>query len=216
MPIEPGTYDLPDAGLVRGFGKGYRFLVWQPDRIVLVLGHSNPVSRSVIEGNVLHDGISLCRRPSGGQAVLLTPAMLAVSATIGPNHPASPYPFFTVFTSRLIRVLERLGINDLARQGISDITLGGRKIAGSAIHQNRERLFYHAVLNVGEPGETFKRYLLHPQREPEYRQRRPHDEFVTSLRESGYPFPIADIARELNREMAPPPLPEEHARPSPS
>ena len=215
MPIEPGTYDLPDAGLVRGFGTGYRFLVWQPDKIMLVLGHSNPVSRSVIEANVLHDGIPLCRRPSGGQAVLLTPAMLAVSAAYGLDRPAAPYSFFTIFTSRLIRALERLGVNGLSRQGISDITLGGRKIAGSAIHQNRERLFYHAVLNIGEPGETFKKYLLHPQREPEYRQRRPHDEFVTSLRESGYPFPIAEIARTFDREMAPPPLPQNHARRSP-
>lgn len=214
MPIEPGTYDLPDAGLVRGFGTGYRFVVWRPDRIMLVLGHSNPVSCSVIEANVLHDGIPLYRRPSGGQAVVLTPAMLAVSAAYGLDYPTSPYPFFTVFTSRLIRALERLGVTGLSRQGISDITLEGRKIAGSAIHQNRERLFYHAVLNIGEPGETFKKYLLHPQREPEYRQRRPHDEFVTSLRESGYPFPIGEIARVLDREMAPPPLPEDHARPS--
>ena len=214
MPIEPGTYDLPDAVLVSGFGTGYRFLVWQPDRTMLVLGHSNPVSRSVIEENVLRDGIPLCRRPSGGQAVLLTPAMLAISAAYGLDHPSSPYSFFTVFTSRLIRALERLGINGLSRQGISDITFGGRKIAGSAIHQNRERLFYHAVLNIGEPGETFKKYLLHPQREPEYRQRRPHDEFITSLRESGYPRPIGEIARVLNHEMAPSPLPEDHARPS--
>lgn len=214
MPIEPGTYDLPDAGLVRGFGTGYRFLVWQPDRIVIVLGHSNPVSRSVIEENVIRDAISLCRRPSGGQTVLLTPAMLAVSAAYGLDRPASPYPFFTVFTSRLIRALGMLGINGLSRQGISDITLGGRKIAGSAIHQNRERLFYHAVLNIDEPGETFKKYLLHPEREPEYRQGRPHDEFVTSLRESGYPFPIGEIVRVLDREMTPPPLPEDHARPS--
>jgi lipoate---protein ligase len=214
VPIEPEAYDLPDAELVRGFASGYRFLVWQPDRIVLVLGHSNPVSRSVIEETVIHDDIALCRRPSGGQAVLLTPAMLAVSAAVGPDRPASPYPFFTVFTFRLIQALERLGITGLSRQGISDITLGGRKIAGSAIHQNRERLFYHAVLNIGEPGETFKKYLLHPQREPEYRRRRPHEEFVTSLRESGYPFPITEIARELNREMAPPPIPEDHARPT--
>lgn len=213
MPIEPGPYDLPDAGLIEGFKTGYRTLVWQPEKITLVLGHSNPVARSVIEENALSDGITLRRRPSGGQAVLLTPAMLVVSAACALDHPASPYPFFTLFTSRIIQALEKLGIEDLSRQGISDITIRQRKIVGSAIHQNRERLFFHAVLNVGEPGKTFERYLLHPQREPEYRRGRRHEEFVTSIRESGYPVSISGIARALDLEMTPPPILETHERP---
>jgi lipoate-protein ligase A len=140
--------------------------------------------------------------------------MLVVSAAYGLDHPASPYPFFTLFTSRMIRALSSLGIEDLSRQGISDITIRQRKIVGSAIHQNRERLFFHAVLNIGEPGETFERYLLYPQREPEYRGGRRHEEFVTSIRENGYPFPIAEIVRALDLEMTPPPVLETHERPS--
>ena len=60
---------------------------------------------------------------------------------------------------------------------------------GSAIYQNKEKVFYHAVLNIQETSSLISKYIKHPQREPEYRQQRSHEDFVTSLKEQNYQIP---------------------------
>lgn len=70
--------------------------------------------------------------------------------------------------------------------GISDNTISGKKILGSAIYRNKDKLLYHAVLNLSEPASTFEKYLKQPVKEPDYRNGRKYIDFVTSLKDNGY------------------------------
>ena len=195
MPVEVRPYDLPDAALFGGTGDG--MLVWQPAETIIVLGQSNTPERSLIIKNVLSDSIPVTKRPTGGEAVILTPHMAVVTVAREFREMARSKEFFMEVNSLILNVLSDLGVKNYGTRGISDITIGHRKILGSSMHRRDNRLVYHGVLNLAGDPSIFGRYLSHPSREPDYRQYRPHGEFVTSLRNEGYNIEYIDIAHKL-------------------
>jgi len=195
MLVEVRPYDLPDAAIFGGTGGG--MLVWQPAETVIVLGQSNTPERSLITKNVLSDGIPVTKRPTGGEAVILTPEMAVITVAREFTEMARSKEFFMEVNGRILDVLSDLGVKNYGTRGISDITIGHRKILGSSMHRRENRLVYHAVLNLAGDPSIFGRYLRHPSREPDYRRYRPHAEFVTSLRNEGYNITFQDIAAIL-------------------
>ncbi|HWQ08454.1 MAG TPA: hypothetical protein VN436_05080 [Holophaga sp.] len=180
-------YALPDACLLEDRESPYRALAWIPDGPVVVLGCSSKVERAVDAPAVLQAGIPVFRRPSGGESMFLSPGMAAVSLVVDPGSLRPSRALFDAAGARIVQALARLGVAGLRVEGTSDLTIGGCKLLGSAIHKRGTRLFYHAVLNVVEEPAAIQRYLLHPVREPAYRQGRSHDAFVTSLAGAGFP-----------------------------
>ena len=201
MPLIIKPYDLPDASLFGGSGNG--MLVWQPAETIIVLGQSNSPERSLISENVEADNIPVTKRPTGGEAVVLSPEMVVITVARNFNGITSSKEFFREVNSLIIAALCDLGVQDLGSKGISDITIGNRKILGSSMHRRDNRLVYHAVLNTGEDTALFERYLQHPGREPDYRSNRKHGEFVTSLREQGYEIDRGYLAELLNAGRRP-------------
>ena len=185
-------YNLTDAALFSGTGDG--LLVWRPDDIYIVLGQSNTSEKSLIEENVTADRIKVTKRPTGGEAVVLTPRMAVITVAREFSERTGSKEFFREVNTMITDALEVLGVRDLGTKGISDITVGNRKILGSSMHRREGRLVYHAVLNLSENPVIFERYLRHPRREPDYRQNRPHSEFVTSLEREGYSVKFEDLA----------------------
>ena len=161
-------------------------MCWIPDKAYIVLGASNNPTESLHEDKVREDNITVLKRPSGGQTVMLTPNNLIVAAVFFDQNALHPKDVFQHFNQLIISSIEKTGLRNLTLQGISDIAILGRKISGSAIYRSKDALLYHAVINIGESASTFEKYLKHPTREPDYRNGRTHSEFVTSLRESGY------------------------------
>lgn len=198
-------YDLPDAALLDKDEARYRVLVWRPREIVVVIGRSNRIEESVHAAAVQEDRVRVLQRPTGGEAVVLSPRTVAISAVLrGGDFPA-PTVLFEGFNQRIQRALEGLGVRNLCRKGISDLCLGERKILGCSQYRNRSLAFYHAVLNVAEAPAMMERYLPFPRRTPEYRGNRSHSDFVTSLWEAGYPLSWEDLSEVLERELADPP-----------
>lgn len=184
MALSVRPYNLEDAYLFTGNGDGY--LVWQPGELFIVLGQSNTVENSLIAENVIRDNVPVTKRPSGGEAVILTPSTIALTVSKAFSVPMHFRDFFRIVNSLVIDCLAELGVADLGSKGISDITIGNRKILGSSMRNTHGCLIYHAVLNVSEDPGLFEKYLRHPRREPDYRTGRSHSEFVTSLKAEGY------------------------------
>jgi lipoate-protein ligase A len=189
-------YCLPDISLL-DVDATQTFMIWQPDKTYIVLGASNRPEEALYAEKVLQDGITVMKRPSGGQTVMLTPGNLVIAA-VYPNS-MQPGKLFNTINSLIISTIEEAGIGGLSLRGISDIAIGRKKILGSAMYRNREKLLYHAVLNVSEPASTFEKYLRHPGKEPDYREGRNHTEFVTSLSEQGYAGTVASLAVSMLR-----------------
>jgi lipoate---protein ligase len=183
MP-EVSDYCLPDIKLLESDND--QFLIWSPDKKYIVLGASNCLEESLIIENVIEDNIPILKRPSGGQTVLLSPDNLILSIVFTGRKKVHSKELFYKINSILISALEEAGLTNLSNSGISDISISGKKLSGSAIYKSSEKLLYHVVINTGEPSSTFERYLKHPVREPQYRNGRKHKDFITSLKENGY------------------------------
>ncbi|HPE22392.1 MAG TPA: hypothetical protein PLT88_05150 [Bacteroidales bacterium] len=199
MAVTLTDYNLPDAFLFREGATG--ILVWQPQETIIVLGQSNSIETSLRTEAVEADGVRVTKRPSGGETVILTP--LTVAFTVARNFPVMIRfgDFFSMVNSVVIEGLAEMGVSRLGSKGISDITLGNRKILGSSMRKAGNKLVYHAVLNMAENPALFSKYLSHPRREPDYRAGRSHHEFVTSLAEEGYNITHDDVMSMLNRML---------------
>jgi len=181
MSVEIQEYNLPDIEIFQKPRSGYDFIIWQPDKIYLILGQSNKMEESLFLEKVESDGISVLRRPSGGEAVILTPITLVISAVIVDAEIKKPHQYFKTFNDIIINGLLQAGIENVVPKGISDLAIEDKKISGSSIYHKKDKLFFQSVLNVAESTEKIIKYIKHPKREPDYRKGRKHDEFITSL-----------------------------------
>jgi lipoate-protein ligase A len=195
MKVE--TYNLTDAELLDDNISIYRCMIWEPGFLCIVLGQSNDLERSVWVENVEADKIPVYKRPSGGETVVLSPDTMVISILKRGDGLRSPRKYFDTYNEQIISALRALGINNLAKDGISDIRIGDKKILGSSIYRDKDRVLYHAVLNRAEPADTIERYLKHPPREPGYRRGRTHRDFVASMTELGYVFPFETIKETI-------------------
>jgi lipoate---protein ligase len=193
-------YDLPDMALISGQSEK-KVLVWRPEKTCVVLGAANHAETSLNVPAVLRDGIEVYKRPSGGQAVVLSPATVVISLVFRDSGLRPPKTYFPAVNQCIMDALNSQGVSGLSCRGISDISVGDKKILGSSIYRKRELLMYHAVLNVSEPVSTLTKYLLHPSREPDYRAGRSHSEFVSSLAQEGYAISSALLQEILTREL---------------
>ena len=131
MPVEVKPYDLPDAALFGGTGNG--MLVWQPAETVIVLGQSNTPEKSLVLENVGSDRIPVTKRPTGGETVILTPRMAVITVAREFREMVRSKEFFTEVNAMILDMLSDLGVKNYGTRGISDITIGNRKILGSSI-----------------------------------------------------------------------------------
>ena len=196
--IEVRSYDLEDYSIFYS-DKESDFCIWQPDKTYIILGRSNRIAEDSIHVNkALENGVEIYKRPSGGEAVILTPDTLVISVKLPIDNPIKTHHYFKLINNSIIAALTELGVKQLGNKGISDISIGIKKILGSSIYRKQKTIFYHAVLNVSEPIETISMYLKHPKREPDYRRGRDHHEFVTSLKQEGYEIPVKQLSNEIS------------------
>ena len=193
-------YNLPDAALLENPGQA-SFMVWQPAFTCVILGSSNKISDSLHLKNILADGVPVYKRPTGGESVILSKEMLVVSVVKPQQGIGAVKKYFEEYNNILEKSLSKLGIKNLGQKGISDISIGDKKIVGCAIHQNKFRVFYHAVLNWNESVDLMERYLRHPQREPDYRAGRRHADFVTCLKCHSVGLSLDDVKAAIEKEF---------------
>lgn len=205
--MEPivNKYTLPDAAILYSPDE-YSYKVWQPDKLYAVLGRANNIDDSLITGNITKDNVSVLKRPSGGEAVILSPGMLVISAKMKFHKEMNTKQIFNRINTLLIDRLSALGIKGLHSQGISDLSINDRKILGSSMYLSKDVIFYHAVLNISEDVSLISKYLKHPTREPDYRKGRSHLEFVTSIHKEGYPLTSRELSSVLTLALQQIPL----------
>ena len=200
--IEVRSYDLEDFSIFHS-DKESDFCIWRPDKTYIILGRSNRIVEDSVHVNkAIENGVEIYKRPSGGEAVILTRNTLVISVKLPIDNTIKTHHYFKLMNNSIIAALTELGTKQLSNKGISDISIGMKKILGSSIYRKQKTIFYHAVLNVSEPIETISMYLKHPTREPDYRRGRNHHEFVTALKQEGYEFTIGELINQLNKSIS--------------
>jgi lipoate-protein ligase A len=195
-------YSLKDISLIGDFSSDYNYLIWIPNETAVVIGRGNDPEKSLFIDRIIEDGLPVYKRPTGGEAVIISPNTLVISIADNRERQMKSQEYFMKYNSEIINALESLGVKGLSRAGISDIALNGKKIMGCSIYRNKKQVFYHAVLNINEEPEILLKYLRYPKKTPDYRSGRNHDEFVTSLRREGYDFSADELKRVINLGFA--------------
>jgi len=162
---------------------------WMAEAPVVVVGSSSRIADEVDEAACGDLGVRIVRRPSGGLTVLLGPGCLMWSVVV--PHPSGSPPIEQIHASMLEPLRGQLnravadGGRSVERRGSSDLVLvagpARKKCSGNALRVRRHAALYHGTLLDSFDIPLISRVLRHPPREPDYRARRPHGEFLANL-----------------------------------
>jgi lipoate-protein ligase A len=180
------NYNLPDSELLRSGNSFGGYMVWVPERLMVVIGKGSDPELELIPDSISEDNVPVIRRDTGGCGVVLSPEMVVVSFLLKNDKDKKQGEYFRLFDKMIISAFRKLGVENIEMAGSSDIALNGLKVAGSSIYRNKDIVFFHAIINLNGGVEAMERYLKIPPREPDYRQGRSHKDFVTSFKAQGY------------------------------
>ncbi|HEX9444681.1 MAG TPA: lipoate--protein ligase family protein [Candidatus Binatia bacterium] len=158
--------------------------LWEPRRYFAVVGHASRSGAEVALAACRERRVPVLRRLSGGAAVLQGPGCLNYALVLKlRRRPAlRDVPATNAFVmARLRRALAPLVESPITVQGFTDLVLGTRKFSGNAQYRKRRALLFHGSILLDFDIPLIEEFVLSPPRQPAYRQKRPHGEFLTNL-----------------------------------
>jgi lipoate-protein ligase A len=163
--------------------------IWESAKPIVVLGLGGRIEEQVNQPACAADNIEILRRSSGGGAVVLAPGCLAYTLLFSLEDHPHLRNVARSFHEILTPIAEALNAEI---QGQSDLVYQGRKVSGNAQRRTATTLLHHGTLLYRFDPALAARYLLEPCRQPEYRRRRPHTEFLGNL-----PYSAEEIKQRL-------------------
>lgn len=166
--------------------------IWEPVEPLVVIGRASKLHEEVNVEVCQQRGIRFLRRASGGASVVTGRGCLMYAVVLSYElHPelAALDVCHQYVMGRLQTSLAR-EVPEIDFQGTCDLTLDGRKFSGNSLRCKRTHLIYHGTLLYDFDLKLIPELLRTPPRMPDYRERRPHESFVTNV----------PIAREIIRQ----------------
>ncbi|MCX7886220.1 MAG: lipoate--protein ligase family protein [Verrucomicrobiae bacterium] len=156
---------------------------WESSQPFVVLGYSNRAAVEVYLDAARRAGVPVLRRCTGGGAVVQGPGCLNYTLVLRIEKAAQLGG--VAETNRYILQRHRDALAPLlggtvAVRGISDLATGELKISGNAQRRKKHCVLFHGTFLLDFDIELVERLLPLPSREPDYRRRRPHREFLTN------------------------------------
>lgn len=186
----PSAWELAcDEALLEGRESGataaegiLRF--WEPTSTFVVLGYSNRAAQEVDLEAAEAAQVPILRRCTGGGSVLQGPGCLNYSLLL----PVAGRPDLASITQTNCFIMRRhrdalatlLG-KPVAVEGYTDLAVGGRKFSGNSQRRKQRWLLFHGTFLLDCDLELMQRILRLPARQPDYRQKRTHAEFLTTV-----------------------------------
>jgi lipoate-protein ligase A len=173
-----------------GTGGALRF--WEPQNHFVVVGYGNQVPSEVNAPACEAAGIPILRRCSGGGTVLQGPGCLNYSLIlkIEENGPLTSISSANKFIMERNRAaleskfktqnskLKTAGHTDLVVESASG---RARKFSGNSQRRKKHFLLFHGTFLLNFNIALVEKYLRMPSKEPAYRGRRSHADFLTNL-----------------------------------
>lgn len=158
---------------------------WEIPSHAVVVGSACRVDEDVLLDACSRDGIPLVRRTTGGGTVLIGPGCLNIALVLCYERCAALATIQGAFEHVMHRIVaavrELTGDTAVHSAGLADLCVGDRKCGGSAQRRRRNAILYHGSLLYDFEIERISRYLAEPVRQPDYRQRRKHEDFLSNL-----------------------------------
>ena len=193
MIIDHSSFSDPKANLdyddellrraEHGGGEAARF--WESPSYFVVLGRTCKEEEDVDLRAVSRDKIQVLRRSSGGGTVLQGPGCLNFSVVLAKASHASLETIsgsYVYILGKVIKAMDALGVEAVFRP-VCDLALRStdKKFSGNAQRRGRKYILHHGTILYDFDLSLVGRYLQLPLKQPEYRQSRSHEDFVTNV-----------------------------------
>jgi lipoate---protein ligase len=194
LACEEALLDAAEAG---GDGEILRF--WEAREPFVVVGYANKIATEVKVAACRAKGVPIYRRCSGGGTVLQGPGCLNYAVILritadGPLHNITS-------ANRFIMERNRAAIETvLARppavsvRGHTDLALDARKFSGNSQRRKKNFLLFHGTFLLHFDLALVRELLAMPSLQPDYRDNRSHDDFLTNLN-----VPAANVKSALQQ-----------------
>ena len=186
------TLDLPEANLaldeallesVEAAPEGPEWLrIWEMPSPVVVVGRSTQVHQEVNLPACQRRGIPVLRRCSGGTSVVVGPGCLLYSVVL--SYQQRPELRHLDVAHRFVMERIQSAVNAFVSttiEGICDLAIEGKKCSGNSVRCKRTALLYHGTLLYDFSVPMIQELLGEPPRQPDYRQSRSHQDFLTTI-----------------------------------
>lgn len=176
-----------DEALLLDAGSDQTLRFWEAPAPFVVLGRSSRYAEEVDVQTCRQAGVPILRRVSGGATIVTGPGCLMYAVTLNLQRRPELADLGAAHRFVLGRVVGALQAIEptAAVSGTSDLTAlrSGvpRKFSGNSLRLARGRLLYHGTLLEHYDLPLISRLLQTAPRQPDYRDRREHDDFVTNL-----------------------------------
>jgi lipoate---protein ligase len=176
--------------------------LWESPQPLVVVGRSSRVELEVNLGACRQRGIEVMRRSSGGATIVTGPGCMMYAVVLSYRLRPELKDIRCAHTEILGRFSPSLqravhGLGDVSQAGTSDLVFvpSGqfatksdgderttlRKFSGNSLRAKRTHLLYHGTLLYNFDLQLIEDCLLSPPRQPDYRNRRSHEDFVINL-----------------------------------
>jgi lipoate---protein ligase len=157
---------------------------WEPTHPFVVLGHSNRLAAEVNLSACERLGVPVLRRCSGGGTVLQASGCLDYALILRCDR--EPDLANVARANRFIMVRHRDALSAVLAEpmqveGVTDLAIAGRKFSGNAQRRRRRFLLFHGTILLSLDLGLVEQVLSLPSRQPDYRNHRPHLDFLRNL-----------------------------------
>jgi lipoate-protein ligase A len=155
---------------------------WQSAVPFVVVGYANPIATEVNVPECQRLSIPILRRASGGGTVVQGYGCLNYTLVLPiADETAGITETNCHIMSRHRDAFTKLLNQEVKIQGHTDLTIGALKFSGNAQRRKKNALLFHGCFLLDFDLPLIDQLLLHPSKEPDYRARRAHHEFLTNL-----------------------------------
>ncbi len=178
LAVDEALFDAVESGRIDNVLRLWRF-----ETPVVVLGRGSKWEVETHWNHCVRDQVPVLRRTSGGAAIIAGPGCQLYSLLISlRKHPElrAVDHLHQYVMHHLIRALANCQ-TQVAFDGICDLVIQQKKISGNSLRLGRHAVLYHGTILCNQPIGWATEYLGTPPRQPEYRHRRDHDQFMTNV-----------------------------------
>jgi lipoate-protein ligase A len=177
---------LLDAAEAGDGGEILRF--WEPREHFVVVGYANKVATEVNIAACEARGIPVLRRCSGGGTVVqgsgcLNYTLVLRIAAAGPLHNIGIANQFIMRQNRaaIATLNSQPSTLNVSIRGHTDLAISERKFSGNSQRRRKHFLLFHGTFLLNFDLVLVSELLPMPSKQPDYREHRAHNQFLTNL-----------------------------------
>jgi lipoate---protein ligase len=190
IALDEALLDAAEAGEL----EGDVLRLWEAPRHMIVIGRSSRVAEEVELAACAEAGVPVLRRVSGGAAIVAGPGCLMYGLILrydGREHLRMLDQAHSHVLGAVAAALAPI-VPGVEHRGTCDLVINNQKFSGNSVRCKRDHLLYHGTLLYAFELPLVERCLRMPPRQPDYRTRRPHGQFIVNLNVS-----VADLRQSL-------------------